>query len=619
MTTLAPSPTSPSHSSVRELGSIELTFQAIQEHLSLGRLTYAEALLQQCLEDGCQDIRVAKYLAMVALKRGDASRAVELIGQVVAVDDRDAEAYTVLSAGYRLQGEPDKALSCAERAWALEPDSTLRAMNLAMAEWSAGRRQQGLARLERAAQQDTSCAELAYNLGTLRLDAGRPDQASAEFSRAVSLDPKHAAAWANLAAAQCELGDHRAAAASIEHAVRCDPLDSSVQLTKAGLLNDLGDSQAANRLFDKAIEWQPASALPRIMKAIACMRRGSWTEAIDLLVAALRLDATDLGCMLALAHCLRCQGRLDASLLTLERLASQGEEGADLARVPITELMMQLGRSDDSLRHWDAAMRERPGALRTLAGVQRLLVIAELDPAWTIALLRYLPMVAQRGIELQLAVPAHQADLAAQAVGVSRVLLPHDSVPEDVAVVPLRRLPWLLQCETQPYWDGPYLSTAAATKAAGPARVGIFVDAPAIDWSPVGWQAPRQQAVQQPLVSGLDEAAAVTFVTLPERATFAEWMQRLGTLDLLVAVDGPVAQLALAGGTPTVVMLTTAGAWAWPERSELADSNVLPWYPNATVLRQSTPGDFSAPLAALSKCAAQLVARQQASPPNCQS
>ncbi len=65
---------------------------------------------------------------------------------------------------------------------------------------------------------------------------------------------------------------------------------------------------------------------------------------------------------------------------------------------------------------------------------------------------------------------------------------------------------------------------------------------------------------------------------------------------LVVTVDTMVAHLAGCLGAPTLLLLRHEPDWRWGE-----GRGASRWYPSITMLRQEAPGDWSAPLAGLSR------------------
>ncbi len=84
--------------------------------------------------------------------------------------------------------------------------------------------------------------------------------------------------------------------------------------------------------------------------------------------------------------------------------------------------------------------------------------------------------------------------------------------------------------------------------------------------------------------------------TVPLRgATIAETATLVCAVDFVVSVDTMVAHLAGALGRPLRVLLKQPADWRW------GDCPTTPWYPAARLYRQPGAGDWTAPLAALSR------------------
>jgi hypothetical protein len=63
-------------------------------------------------------------------------------------------------------------------------------------------------------------------------------------------------------------------------------------------------------------------------------------------------------------------------------------------------------------------------------------------------------------------------------------------------------------------------------------------------------------------------------------------------LDLVITVDTMTAHLPGALGCPVWILLSFRADWRW-----MLDRRDTPWYPTATLFRQSRPGDWTPVLA----------------------
>ncbi|SAL74503.1 TPR repeat-containing protein [Caballeronia peredens] len=92
-----------------------------------------------------------------------------------------------------------------------------------------------------------------------------------------------------------------------------------------------------------------------------------------------------------------------------------------------------------------------------------------------------------------------------------------------------------------------------------------------------------------------------------ELASFDDTASFVGALDLVISVCTSTAHLSGAIGQRTWVLLDVNPHWVW--LTERTDS---PWYPTATLYRQERFGDWSAPMAKISRDLAELAATQSA-------
>jgi hypothetical protein len=74
---------------------------------------------------------------------------------------------------------------------------------------------------------------------------------------------------------------------------------------------------------------------------------------------------------------------------------------------------------------------------------------------------------------------------------------------------------------------------------------------------------------------------------------FADTAAIMTRMDLIISVDTGPAHLAGALGRPLWLLLPSQPEWRWP------DGPSTPWYPSARLFRQTEPGNWEGPLAAV--------------------
>lgn len=100
--------------------------------------------------------------------------------------------------------------------------------------------------------------------------------------------------------------------------------------------------------------------------------------------------------------------------------------------------------------------------------------------------------------------------------------------------------------------------------------------------------------VQSPPIKRHAPAKSLGMDWGPEIMDFGTTAAMLSALDLLVTVDTAMAHVAGALGLPALVLLPHVPDWRWGLSTETSN-----WYGSLRLLRQQNPGDWSAPVAAV--------------------
>jgi Flp pilus assembly protein TadD len=158
----------------------------------LGRYDEAVAALDEAAHHGKDDPRLQISRAVIALRRGDASGADELLRRVGEIYGEDVPPphwyhYSALAAGMR--GDVRRAAALLAEGLASHPESAVLANNLAAALERRGEYEDALHAVQHGLQHASDLAQLAKNLGDLHFRAGRFAEALNAFRRAVKLSP----------------------------------------------------------------------------------------------------------------------------------------------------------------------------------------------------------------------------------------------------------------------------------------------------------------------------------------------------------------------------------------------------------------------------------------------
>ena len=252
----------------------------------------------------------------------------------------------------------------------------------------------------------------------------------------------------------------------------------------------------------------------------------------------------------------------------------------------------------------------------TSLGERPLLLIADQGYGDTIQFARYIPQVAARCPNLQLACSPEMRPFLLQQPGIRADHVVWENVPPVAAQITLSGLPRVFRTtlETIPA-SVPYVRAEPDAAARwrtrldallprGYKRVGlVWAGRPTHDNDrnrslALAQLAPLGARDRTALIA-LQKGPAATQIgawygSAPlinlsaEIADFTDTAAILDGLDLLVTVDTSVAHLAGAMGKPVWIMLPYAPDWRW-----LLGRTDSPWYPSVRLFRQPAPGDWT--------------------------
>jgi tetratricopeptide (TPR) repeat protein len=260
------------------------------EHHRAGRLQLAEALYRKFLQKSPGNLDALHMLGVVALARGDADQAIQLIGKVLAVVPNSAEAHSNLGNALRAAGRPADACTSYRRAIALRPDLAGAHNNLGRALCEQGDFAAGMASCQRAIALDPGSVEAHTNLGKALHGLRQLEAAEASFRQAAQLNPGAADLHADLGGVLFELRRFAAAAASYRRAIELDPRLVSAHCGLATSLRLAGDVDAAIASLHDALTLSPDEAPLWNELGIALGAQGRFDEAVKAFHQARAID-----------------------------------------------------------------------------------------------------------------------------------------------------------------------------------------------------------------------------------------------------------------------------------------------------------------------------------------
>ncbi|MDN0077462.1 tetratricopeptide repeat protein [Crenobacter sp. SG2303] len=554
--------------------------RAIQQ-LGAGQPAQARATLQPVLKayPDSPQLHLLMGLALVKLAQDDG--ALRHFGQAIALEPRMAEAYVNRGIMLKNRGRLDEALADLDRAIALHPN----------------------------------LAEAYYNRGNVRLALNQMQAARDDFATAVRLNPHYADALANLGELLARDGAFAEAFPLLRQAVVLQADRPEFHDSLGNALSGLSRHEEAIAAYRTALQLNPSQpdVLAHLGNALAeCEHYDEARQCFDLLLQAQPRHAQGLN---AKSHMMAALGRYDEARALLEQALAIQPDFA-LAQFNLALLLLRQGDYVAGWRHYEARRLDpatrRSCALREfsqpewqgedLAG-KTLLLHQEQGLGDTLQMLRYLPILADRGARLVLLVTPAVAALAASLGTSVEIVTDAEALPPFDLHCPLMSLPlWLattldsipaaqgylsVDAERQQQWAehlGPRSKPRIGLAWSGSRHhsndrrrslpLGALAELLSLDVEFHSLQLDYRETPEEIAAQGIRDHAALLHSLADTAALIAQ-------LDAVISVDTSVAHLAAALGKPCWLLLPAHPDFRWGLTGDTS-----PWYGSMTLFRQ---------------------------------
>jgi tetratricopeptide (TPR) repeat protein len=605
-------------------GVAELLGAGLKYHQA-GRLGEAEACYRRVLAAQPNHADALHLMGVVAHQTRRHDLAVELIGQAIKRNGRNPIYFYHLGVTLQDHGKPVEAIAAYRQAIRLKPDYAEAFKNQGDALKKLKRLDEALKSYDTALAFKPDYAEALINRGNALKELERPEEALKSYDKALALKPGHAEACNNRGVALKELKRFDEALASYDRALALKPDYAEACNNRGNALRELKRLQEAVASYDRALALAPAhgEALYNRGNALQELRRPA--EALSSYDRALACRPGYVEACNNRGNALRELKRLDEALASYQgALALRPDYAPAHWNEAIWRLLMADFDRGWEKYEWRWELADElwgVGSTPTFAqpawdgsgdiAGKTILLHAEQGYGDTIQFCRYVPLVAQKGAKVILAVQPPLERLLSGFGGAQVVLAHGEDQPAFDLHCPLMSLPraFRTRLETIPPPAPPSVPPeltkewAARLRRPGTPRIGIA-------WSgrpshkndhnrSIPLRAmlglldlPIELVSLQKEVRGEDQgildahAAGITHFG-PALTDFLETAALVSSMDVVITVDTAVAHLACTLGRPTWILLPFIPDWRW--MLERADS---PWYPTARLFRQRAIADW---------------------------
>jgi protein O-GlcNAc transferase len=226
-------------------------------HLQANRLAEAEPIYQEILTIEPHHATCLHALGLIAFRRGEFARAIDLIELALLYKPDDAEAYAHIGAAMQNLGRSDDAVSHLERALAIRPDDAETHRNLGMTLRAMGRRDEAANHIKQALELQPNDPDAHSTLGIVMLELGKQDDAIACLRRALALRPESAETHSNLGVVLMDQGKVEEAIARYEQALALKPDYVDAHLNYGTALHQQGRIDEAVARFERVLALNP--------------------------------------------------------------------------------------------------------------------------------------------------------------------------------------------------------------------------------------------------------------------------------------------------------------------------------------------------------------------------
>jgi protein O-GlcNAc transferase len=294
--------------------AIQQTLAAAMAHHGAGRLAEAESHYRKILQAEPKQPVALHLLGVVAHQQGKNDRAVDLIGQALAVKPDFAEAHSNLGLALQALGQVQQAEASYRKALAIKPAFAKAHGNLGNALKEQGELDAAVASYRQALSIQPNLAETLNNLGLALRELGKLAEAGDSFERALAIRPDFMEACNNLGLVLQDLGQRDEAVGSYRNALAINPNYAEALANLGNAFSEQGKFDDAIASYRQALAVKPGSADVHFNLGNAFRDQGKLDEAVENYHQALAIKPDFVEALCNLGNAFNDQWKLDEAV-----------------------------------------------------------------------------------------------------------------------------------------------------------------------------------------------------------------------------------------------------------------------------------------------------------------
>ena len=284
-----------------------------------GQLVEAEPLYKTILQAAPEHFDALHMLGVIHLQTGRNEEALDLIGQAVGINPTAPVALNNHGNALQALGRHQDALTSYDKALAVKPDYDEALKNRGDVLQALKRHEDALAYYDKALVINPGHAEVHNNRGTCLLALDRAAEALTSFDRAVALRPGYAAAFSNRGDALRTLDRYEDALESYQRALSIDPTLMDALANCGGTLRMLRRYADALASYDKVLALAPDHIKTLNNRGAVLRDTLRYAEALTSFDKALALKPDYIEALVNRGTALHELGREDEALISFDK------------------------------------------------------------------------------------------------------------------------------------------------------------------------------------------------------------------------------------------------------------------------------------------------------------
>ena len=594
-------------------------------YLQSEQFAEAEKCCNEILADDPDHAESFHLLGMISAGTNKYDQAIEFFAQAIRKNPNNADYFSNLGTMLQRQDRFEEALKSFDLALSLKPDSADTWLKIGSVLLRQERFEEALLAHDHAlkiapphsgAEKNLRQAEAFYKRGVCFQHLMRLEEACVSYGEALKICPDHIVALRNRGLLLVDLWRGDEALVDFRKAIELEPNSVDTLNNYCIALIFLKRYEEALTILDRALSTSPEMAELFNNKGSALKNLGRFDEALASYDRAIALKPDYAKAHSNRGNCLDEMGRYDEALsgykdaLALQPDHADAHWGTALNRLRAGDLKIGWVEYEWRWKLRFPQIKQRHFRQPLWIGAEPidgkvLLLHNEQGLGDALQFCRYVPLLAARGAHVVLEIDGPLKELLSGLTGVSHCIAKGETPPVFDFHCPLTSLPLAFDTTLDTIPSAvPYLSIGAHTTDWGARlhshnrpRIGLVWSGnpdhhndrnrsiPLKTLLPLFDVEAQFVSLQKDIRSGdevvLRERSNILHLG-PELQSFVDTAALIEHLDLVISVDTSVAHLAGALARPIWILLPYVADWRW-----LLDREDSPWYPTASLFRQS--------------------------------